>query len=84
MTSLKDAELKVWKSTNMSDEWYNPDATKKQLTCIMNGCKICESKLYCKEHDKPCKGNIPSLPPHCSFCGEYIYDPSRDTKGMFS
>lgn len=62
---------------------YDPSATKRQLTCIMNGCKPCTAKLFCREHDKPVKGNIPSLPEHCGECGEYIYDIKRDTKGMF-
>ena len=63
--------------------WYNPEETKRQLTCIMNGCKPCGAPLYCRTHDKPAKGNIPSLPGHCQECGEYIYDSVRDTRGMF-
>lgn len=64
-------------------KWYDADNTKKGLDCLLSGCKPCDVQLYCRSHDKPAKGNIPSLPGHCKECGEYIYDPVRDTRGMF-
>lgn len=68
---------------NVMTEWFSADATGRGLDCIMNGCKPCKSKLYCQEHDKPCKDNAPSIPLHCESCGEFIMDEKRDIKGMF-
>lgn len=64
-------------------EWYDPTQTKRTLVCTLNGCKPCGAKLYCREHDKPCKENAPSIPHHCEECGEFIMDEKRDTQGMF-
>lgn len=70
-------------NATMSEDWYNVEDTKKQLTCILNGCKICNALVYCRSHDKPANGTAPGIPSHCDQCGEFIYDEQRDTKGMF-
>jgi hypothetical protein len=62
-------------------DFYNPDQTKKQLTCIMSGCIPCTAQAYCKTHDKP--QAIASVPRHCYECGQFIYS-DNDTKGMCS
>lgn len=64
--------------------WYEAGQTKRGLVCIMDGCKPCTAKVYCREHDKPSKETAPSIPGHCKSCGEFIYDAKKDTKGMFS
>ena len=68
----------------MSDgsvDWYNPNESKKDLSCIMNGCIPCTVPMYCTSHDKPAA--VASVPGHCSRCGNWLYDPKRDTKGIF-
>ena len=64
-------------------EQYDHSETKKQLTCIMNGCKVCKARGYCTEHEKPDHANAPSIPQHCKECGDWIYN-DQEKKGMFA
>lgn len=63
-------------------EFYDAGKTKKQLTCIMNGCKVCPQRGYCSTHEKPDGQNAPGIPEHCGECGDWIYN-AREQKGMF-
>ena len=58
----------------MKEDWYDPNSTKKQLQCLLNGCKPCSATAFCNEHDKVAGRAGPSVPDHCKECGEFIMD----------
>ena len=64
-------------------EYYDPNATKKNLPCILNGCRPCNDGMkYCHDHGKPAGGLADSIPGHCKECGEFILNKS-DRRGLF-